>query len=101
MVNGVWEHHFGEGLVGSPDDFGLLGQTPTHPELLDWLAREFRRRDWSIKQMHRLMVLSSTYRMASRSDAKSDEADPDNRLLHRMPIRRLEAEAVRDAMLTV
>ncbi len=101
MVNRLWEHHFGEGIVRSPDSFGLLGQMPTHPELLDWLAQEFHRRDWSIKQMHRLMVLSSTYRMASRSDAKSEETDPENRLLHRLPIRRLEAEAVRDAMLAV
>jgi hypothetical protein len=100
MVNRLWEHHFGEGIVRSPDNFGLLGQAPTHPELLDWLAREFRR-DWSIKRIHRMMVLSSTYRMATRSDAKSDEADPNNLLLHRMPIRRLEAEAVRDAMLAV
>jgi hypothetical protein len=101
MVNRLWEHHFGEGIVGSVDNFGALGQAPTHPELLDWLASEFRRQKWSVKQMHRLMVLSNTYRMASRSDAKSDEADPGNRLLHRMPIRRLEAEAVRDAMLAV
>ncbi len=100
MVNRLYAHHFGEGIVRSPDNFGLLGQTPTHPELLDWLAREFRR-DWSIKRMHRLMVLSSTYRMASRSDPKSDEADPNNLLFHRMPIRRLEAESVRDAMLAV
>jgi hypothetical protein len=101
MVNRLWEHHFGEGIVGSVDNFGALGQAPTHPELLDWLASEFRRRKWSVKEMHRLMVLSNTYRMASRSDPKSDEADPNNRLLHRMPIRRLEAEAVRDAMLAV
>ena len=101
LVNRLWEHHFGEGIVRSPDNFGLLGQTPTHPELLDWLAQEVRRRHWSIKEMHRLLVLSSTYRMASRSTAKSDEADPENRLLHRMPLRRLEAEAVRDAMLAV
>jgi hypothetical protein len=101
MVNRIWQHHFGEGIVRSVDNFGLLGEPPTHPELLDWLAAEFRRQKWSVKAMHRMMVLSNTYRMASRADAKSDEADPQNRLLHRMPIRRLEAEAIRDAMLSV
>jgi hypothetical protein len=101
LANRLCEHHFGDGIVRSPDNFGLLGQMPTHPELLDWLAQELRRRHWSIKEMHRLLVLSSTYRMASRGDAKSDEADPENRLLHRLPLRRLEAEAVRDAMLAV
>ncbi len=83
------------------DDFGVLGQAPTHPELLDFLANQFVKQGWSLKKMHRLMVLSSTYRMASRADAKADEADPENKLLHRMPIRRLEAEAIRDALLAV
>jgi hypothetical protein len=101
LVNRLWLHHFGEGIVRSPDDFGLQGQPPTHPELLDYLASEFIQRGWSIKQMHRLMALSSTYRMASRGDPKADEADPQNKLLHRMPVRRLEAECIRDAMLAV
>jgi cytochrome c553 len=101
MVNRLWQHHFGEGIVASTDNFGVLGQLPTHPELLDYLAAEFIRSRWSIKQMHRMMVLSSTYRMASRSNAKTDEADPQNKLLHRMPVRRLEAECIRDSILAV
>jgi hypothetical protein len=101
LVNRLWQHHFGRGIVATPDDFGVQGQPPTHPELLDYLASEFVRQGWSIKAMHRLMVLSNAYRMASRSDAKSDDADPQNKLLHRMAVRRLEAEAVRDAMLAV
>jgi hypothetical protein len=101
LVNRLWQHHFVEGIVRSPDDFGVLGQAPTHPELLDFLAGEFVRQGWSLKKMHRLMVLSSAYRMSSRADTKADEADPDNKLLHKMPIRRLEAEAIRDALLAV
>jgi ribosomal protein L37E len=101
MVNRLWQHHFGEGIVRSVDNFGVLGQPPTHPELLDWLANEFVRQGWSVKKMHRLMVLSSAYRMASKGDAKAEEVDAQNKLLHRMPVRRLEAEAIRDAMLAV
>src|SRR5262249_13731030 len=101
MVNRIWKHHFGEGIVRTPDDFGLLGQPPTHPELLDCLAAEFVRQGWSVKKMHRLMLLSRTYQMASKADAKTEELDPQNKLLHRMPIRRLEAECIRDTMLAV
>jgi hypothetical protein len=101
MVNRLWQHHFVYGIIRSPDDFGVLGQAPTHPELLDYLADQFVKQGWSLKKMHRLMLLSSTYRMASRADAKADEADPDNKLLHKMPIRRLEAEAIRDAILAI
>ncbi len=101
MVNRLWKHHFGEGIVRSTDDFGVLGQTPSHPELLDWLAGEFVRQGWSLKKTHKLLVLSSTYQMASRASAEADEADPTNVLLHRMPVRRLEAEAIRDAILAV
>jgi len=101
MVNRIWKHHFGEGIVRTPDDFGVQGQVPTHPDLLDYLAGEFIRQGWSIKKMHRKMVLSSTYRMASHASAKDEEADPQNKLLHRMPIRRLEAECIRDAILVV
>ena len=101
MVHRIWQHHFGEGIVRTPDDFGNMGQPPTHPELLDWLASEFVKQGWSIKQMHRLMLLSSTYRMSSQGDHAADEADPQNKLLHRMPVRRLEAEAIRDAILAV
>ncbi|MFL5243334.1 MAG: PSD1 and planctomycete cytochrome C domain-containing protein [Gemmataceae bacterium] len=101
MVNRLWKHHFSEGIVRTPDDFGAQGQEPTHPELLDYLATEFIRHGWSIKKMHRMMVLSSTYRMASQGSAKEQEADPQNKLLHRMPIQRLEAECMRDAILAV
>jgi hypothetical protein len=109
MVNRLWQHHFGAGIVRSPDDFGHQGQPPTHPELLDWLASEFMASGgrqppesaWSLKRMHRLMVTSSTYRMASRGDSRADEIDPESKLWHKMPFRRLEAEAIRDAILAV
>ena len=101
MVNRIWKHHFGEGIVRSPDDFGVMGQAPTHPELLDYFAGEFVRRGWSIKAMHRMMVLSSAYRMSSRAEEKALAVDPQNKLLHHMPVRRLEAEAIRDSILAV
>ncbi len=101
LVNRLWKQHFGEGIVKSTDDFGAMGQPPSNPALLDWLASEFVDRGWSLKTMHRLMVGSSAYRMRSRSDEKADELDPDNVLLHRMNVRRLEAEAIRDALLAV
>jgi hypothetical protein len=102
MVNRLWQHHFGRGLVGTPDDFGTMGEPPTHPALLDYLADEFVRSGFSLKLLHRQMVLSSAYRMSSDpGDAATEAADPDNRLLHRMPLRRLEAEAIRDAILLI
>ncbi len=101
IVNRLWKHHFGDGLVRSVDDFGAMGEAPSHPELLDWLASEFVRDGWSIKRMHRRIVLSHAYRMASVTSPNADRIDPTNRLLHRMNVRRLEAEAVRDAMLAV
>ena len=101
IVNRLWKHHFGAGLVPTPDDFGVLGQTPSHPELLDWLATEFVKNGWSLKRMHRRMLLTSAYQMTSRADSAADAIDPDNKLLHNMPLRRLEAEAIRDAMLAV
>ncbi|MBI2948238.1 MAG: PSD1 domain-containing protein [Verrucomicrobia bacterium] len=103
MANRVWHHLFGRGLVPTPDDFGLLGQPPTHPELLDWLAVYFRdEARWSMKKLIRLLVTSSAYRMSSKiSDAAIEEKDPDNALLHRRSIRRLEGEAIRDALLAV
>ncbi len=101
LVNRLWKHHFGEGLVRTTDDFGAMGSEPSHPELLDWLASEFVREGWSIKRMHRRMVLSHAYRMASVAGPDADRADPTNRLLHRMNVRRLEAEALRDAMLSL
>jgi hypothetical protein len=105
FVNRLWHHHFGRGLVATPDDFGAQGEAPSHPELLDWLAEQFIASGWSIKQMHRLIVCSRTYRQASQVPASSAErarrVDPDNRLLHRQNLRRLEAETLRDAVLAV
>jgi cytochrome c553 len=107
IVNRMWQHHFGEGLVRSPDNFGRLGERPTHPELLDWLAARFVSSDpetgcgWSLKKLHKLILLSASYQMSTAHDAKAALADPDNRLLWRFNPRRLEAEAVRDSMLAV
>ncbi len=105
MVNRIWLHHFGEGLVSTPEDFGTLGSAPSHPELLDWLAREFVESGWSIKHIHRLILLSNTYRQRSKFDesqhARAREVDPDNRLLWRQRLRRIDAEPLRDAMLSV
>jgi Protein of unknown function (DUF1553) len=101
FVNRVWHHLFGRGIVGSVDNFGVLGELPTHPELLDFLADRFIADGWSLKHLVRDLVLSSTYRMASRGDAASDHADPQNLLWHRTRLRRLEGEAIRDSMLAV
>jgi hypothetical protein len=101
LVNRVWHHLFGRGIVASTDNFGVLGERPTHPELLDHLADRFVREGWSLKKLIRALVLSSTYRMSSRADAAADAADPDDLLLHRMRRRRLEGEAIRDAMLMI
>jgi len=99
MVNRMWQHLFGEGLVRTPDDFGVYGDRPTHPELLDHLATRFVRDGWSMKKLIRSIVLSRTYRLSSRCDARLREADPDNFLLARHNRRRLDSEAIRDAML--
>jgi mono/diheme cytochrome c family protein len=101
MVNRIWQGHFGVGLVETPSDFGNNGMKPTHPELLDWLASEFIRSGWSVKHMHRLIVLSETYRQSSASNDQAAEKDSDVRLLWRFPSRRLEAEAIRDSMLAI
>ena len=101
MVNRVWHHLFGRGIVASVDNFGVLGGQPTHPQLLDHLADRFMREGWSLKQLIRSIVLSRAYRMSSYGDPAAVETDPQNLLLHQMPIRRLEAEAVRDAILAV
>jgi mono/diheme cytochrome c family protein len=101
MVNRVWMHHFGKGIVASPGDFGLLGSLPTHPELLDWLATDFMARGWSLKQLHRQIMTSRTYRQTSTRDATRDRIDPDNSYLSRMSVRRLEAEILRDSLLAV
>ncbi|MCO6458155.1 MAG: DUF1553 domain-containing protein [Pirellulaceae bacterium] len=101
IVNRVWRWHFGQGICRSTDNLGQLGTRPTHPELLDWLAVRFQRDGWSLKQLHRLIVLSSTYRTSSLAEPLARQKDPDNRLLARFPLRRLEAEAIRDALLFV
>ncbi|HEV7406003.1 MAG TPA: DUF1553 domain-containing protein [Chthoniobacteraceae bacterium] len=101
MVNRIWQGHFGTGLVETPSDFGHNGVKPSHPELLDWLATEFMRSGWSVKQLHRLIILSATYRQAGRIDAAAQARDADDRLLWRYPARRLEAEMIRDTMLSV
>ncbi|MEX2561032.1 MAG: DUF1549 and DUF1553 domain-containing protein, partial [Pirellulales bacterium] len=99
LVNRVWKHHFGKGLVRSSGNFGALGEPPTHPELLDYLARRFMESGWSLKNLHREILLSTTFRQASRFDQHSWEIDPDNRRLWRMNRRRLDVESWRDAML--
>ena len=101
MVNRVWLWHFGEGLVGSPDNFGRLGDQPINLDLLDWLSRRFIASGWSIKAMHRLIMLSSTYKLSSRFDPVAAQIDPENHLHWRTRRRRLEAEAIRDAILAV
>ncbi|MFN0052753.1 MAG: DUF1553 domain-containing protein [Planctomycetales bacterium] len=99
QVNRLWQQHFGTGIVASSDNFGLSGAPPSHPELIDWLAGEFIASGWSVKAMHRLILHSAAYRQGSGFSAASQGIDPDNRLLWRFPVRRLEAEAIRDAML--
>jgi mono/diheme cytochrome c family protein len=101
MVNRLWQHHFGHGLVPTPNDFGKQGRPPTHPELLDWLAVRLRAEGWSIKQMHRLMVCSRTYRQSSHRSERSQEVDPSNDWLAGISRRRLDAEAIRDTLLFV
>ncbi|MBI3822471.1 MAG: DUF1553 domain-containing protein, partial [Planctomycetes bacterium] len=100
-VNRVWHHLFGRGIVGSVDNFGVLGEAPTHPELLDFLAYKFDKDGWSTKKLIRALVLTRAYQRSSAPDAKADEADPGNLLLHRMRLRRLEGEAIRDSILRV
>lgn len=101
IVNRVWLHHFDRGIVDSPNDFGRMGELPSHPELLDWLAVEFRDTGQSLKQLHRLLLNSATYRQSSRHDPRAAQIDSENKLLWRMNRRRLEAEAIRDAALAV
>src|SRR5690606_34969583 len=92
---------FGTGLVSTPNDFGKLGGRPSHPELLDWLAIQFMNEGWSTKQLVRRLVLSRTFRQAGVVEPIAAQLDPDNRLLHHYPTRRLEAEAIRDSLLAV
>jgi hypothetical protein len=101
IVNRLWFHHFGQGIVGSPSDFGVKGERPTHPELLDWLASEFVAHGWSLKYLHRLMVTSATYRQSSAWQDAAGRADPGNKLLWRYPRHRLEGEVIRDVNLAV
>jgi mono/diheme cytochrome c family protein len=101
FVNRVWRWHFGRGIVPSVDNFGLLGEAPTHPELLDWLSLRFVESGWSLKALHRVILLSHTYQQASHPKPAALEKDPENRLWGWFPVRRLEAEAVRDALLSV
>ncbi len=99
MVNRLWQHHFGEGIVRTPSNFGKMGEPPSHPELLDWLALEFVEKGWSMKAMHRLMLTSQAYQMSSRDIPANLAIDPENRMFWRMPRQRLEAEAIRDVVL--
>lgn len=101
IVNRVWQHHFGAGLVRTPSDFGVRGQPPTHPELLDWLAQRFIADGWSFKALHRVILLSRTYQMSSAEQSAALSADPENRLLWRHNRKRLDAESLRDTLLSV
>ncbi|HEV8293105.1 MAG TPA: PSD1 and planctomycete cytochrome C domain-containing protein, partial [Tepidisphaeraceae bacterium] len=101
MVNRIWHYHFGKGIVGTPSDFGVQGDRPTHPELLDYLATEFVRNGWSNKAMHRLIVNSATYRQSAGYDPIAAKIDPEDRLLWRYPRHRLEGEVIRDSALAV
>ncbi|MCH8990344.1 MAG: DUF1553 domain-containing protein [Acidobacteria bacterium] len=99
LVNRIWMHHFGRAIVATPGDFGVLGVRPTHPKLLDWLADEFVKQGWSLKKLHRMIMLSTVYRQSSTQTAGQADIDPENRFYGRKPIVRLEAEALRDRML--
>jgi hypothetical protein len=101
IVNRLWQHHFGRGIVATPSDFGTMGAGPSHPELLDWLACELAGRGWGLKAMHRLIVTSATYRQSSRAGRAALAADPENELLSRYRRTRLDGEAIRDALLAV
>jgi hypothetical protein len=99
MVNRIWQGHFGQGIVRTPNNFGIVGERPTHPELLEWLAREFIFQGWSVKKMHRLIMLSSAYQLSSEVTAEKREKDPENRLLSRFGMRRMTVEEIRDTLL--
>jgi hypothetical protein len=101
MVNRIWQHHFGQGIVSTPDDFGTMGSPPSHPELLDYLARYFMDQDWSVKSVHRLIVQSKTYQQSSDANPRYSQVDPFNRLLWRQNLRRLEFEPLRDSLLAI
>ena len=99
LVNRVWMHHFGRGIVGTPSDFGAMGERPSHPELLDWLAGDFVEHGWRLKRLHKLIMTSTAYRQSSQHNKAGDERDPDNRFYWRKPVQRLDAEVIRDSVL--
>ena len=101
MVNRLWHYHFGRGIAGTPSDFGIMGERPTHPELLDWLASEFVKQGWSMKRMHKLMMMSAVYRQSSDFRKEAAEVDPNNRTLWAFQRQRLESEVIRDTSLEV
>ncbi len=101
MANRIWQWHFGDGLVRTPDNFGKMGERPTNPELLDFLATRFVRNGWSIKSMHRLIMLSSAYQMASDTDDATREKDPENLQVTRFRRQRLAVEEIRDSILAI
>jgi mono/diheme cytochrome c family protein len=101
IVNRVWLGHFGRGIVATPGDFGVLGERPTHPELLDWLAADFAANGWRLKRLHKMIVMSRAYTQSSRRSASQEAVDPENKLVARMNVRRLDAEEIRDALLVV
>jgi len=101
IVNRLWQQHFGRGIVATVSDFGIRGEPPTHPELLDFLASELIRNDWKLKPIHKLILTSAAYQQSSTSDAAKAKLDPDNRLVWRQPVRRLQAEVIRDSILFV
>jgi hypothetical protein len=99
LVNRIWLHHFGRGLVGTPSDFGSMGERPSHPELLDWLATDFVDHGWRLKRLHKLIMTSTAYRQSSRANQSAEKLDPENRFYSRKPVQRLDAEAIRDSIL--
>ncbi len=101
MVNRIWQGHFSEGLVRTTNNFGITGERPTHPELLDWLSTQFIEQGWSVKKMHKLIMLSSTYQMDGEATPLDREKDPDDRLLTRFPMRRKTVEEIRDSLLAL
>ncbi len=99
LVNRVWQHHFGRGLVATPSDFGAMGERPSHPELLDWLASDFTEHGWRLKRVHKMIMTSAAYRQSSKHNELGDRQDPENRFYWRKSVDRLDAEVIRDAML--